>query len=93
MFVKFNKQQLYTIAEGDPQLKYKENPETEFKNNNGQLKLLTSELLLLTYYRKDETDVIYAGAAPGYHIRVLLKRFPELHFHLYDPRSFDKKLY
>jgi cap2 methyltransferase len=53
----------------------------------GQLKLFANELFALTYCWVPNAVVVYAGAAPGYHINVLAKMFPEATFHLYDPRE------
>ena len=60
----------------------------------GQLKLFTSELLFLTnYYDPTEVkDLIYIGAAPGDHLVVLSKMFPNLTFHLYDRSEFNLDL-
>jgi len=63
----------------------------------GQRKLLLTEIEFLTIYFKKKindkpTYVVYAGAAPGTHILYLSKLFPTVHFELYDPRNFSKKL-
>jgi hypothetical protein len=43
--------------------------------------------------RADEPcNVIYAGAASGSHILCLLQLFPCIHWHLWDPASFDHQL-
>lgn len=64
----------------------------------GQRKLLLSEIEFLTLFYKSEAYranpakkiyVIYAGASPGTHIKLLAKLFPKVHFVLYDPREFD----
>ncbi len=57
----------------------------------GQLKLLMSEIRFLTLYLEREhlnPQVVYAGASPGQHIPILLSLFPQVKFHLYDPRGF-----
>lgn len=61
------------------------------KLHSGQLKLFYSELLFLTYNydKNDNQKVLYIGAAEGYHITMLSKLFPELHFDLWDKREFD----
>lgn len=61
----------------------------------GQLKLFLSTFQFLTKYAlKDErTNVIYPGSSPGHNIPLLIKLFPNVVWHLYDPRSFDKRLY
>jgi len=75
----------------------------DIKNNLhwGQRKLLLSEIELLTLFYQSETFkkqpdkvvyMVYAGSAPGTHIRYLWKLFPEVYFVLYDPRDFDTVL-
>ena len=53
----------------------------------GQLKLLLSEMEFLLRFRDGGTSnhVVYAGAAPGNHIYVLLDLFPDISFTLVDP--------
>eukprot|EP00906_Rhabdomonas_costata_P032463 RCo045732 len=55
----------------------------------GQAKLLLSEMDFLSLHAKDNTLVVYAGAAPGLHIPYLAKLFPEVQFELIDPARFD----
>lgn len=57
----------------------------------GQRKLLLSEIQFLSLFLDSSLDnpiVVYAGAAPGIHIKCLSKLFPMCTFHLYDPRKF-----
>lgn len=70
----------------------------------GSRKLLMSEIELLALFWKPNPSeiselsskgigiarptVVYIGAAPGSHIDVLGQMFPEVEFHLYDPREF-----
>lgn len=59
----------------------------------GQRKLLMSEIEFLTQIAGDmakaETSaVVYAGAAPGTHIRCLSRLFPDVQFVLVDPAPF-----
>ena len=56
---------------------------------------MVSELQALTSYLEisECSTVVYIGAAPGDHIHVLSLLFPQLEFHLYDKRNFDKRLY
>lgn len=61
----------------------------------GQRKLLLSEIEFITLMydkykllKKKKVILLYVGAAPGYHIPILVKMFPNLHFHLYDPANF-----
>lgn len=64
----------------------------EYKNIHwGQRKLHMSEMDFFTTYtnRNDAYTVVYAGAANGQHIPLLLKLFPNLDFHLYDPAPFS----
>ena len=51
----------------------------------GQRKLLLSEIDFLTDFSKKGDLVIYAGAAPGLHITMLTKLFPDIEFILVDP--------
>lgn len=57
----------------------------------GQRKLLMSEIEFLTMYGKPGHPVVYAGAAPGTHIKHLAQLFPELDFVLVDPAPFNLK--
>lgn len=56
----------------------------------GQRKLLMSEIefLLLTLTHEKKCTVIYAGAAPGTHVRALADMFPSHTFVLVDPAPF-----
>jgi ubiquinone/menaquinone biosynthesis C-methylase UbiE len=65
----------------------------------GQFKLFLMEVEFLTLYFKkqskkysDSAIIVYAGAAPGTHILLLSKLFPNLQWDLYDPNKFDTKL-
>lgn len=90
----FDKDELFTIGEGDPQKKFND---TE-RNNNihlGQLKLLLSEMQLLVYHIDPAkvNQIIYIGAANGHHLYVLAKLFPQFIFHLFDiSDNWDKRL-
>lgn len=90
--IPFNKEDWMLLGNDDGELDYIPGQTT----NNihiGQLKLLISELVLFVYYSDDELkNVIYAGAAEGYHIYILSKMFPDFTFYLYDTRPFDKRL-
>lgn len=72
---------------------YKSNPSDLALNFHwGQRKLLLSEIEFLTFAPKDVKKVIYVGAAPGNHIPLLLKLFPDLFFVCYDdPQKFSIK--
>lgn len=60
----------------------------------GQRKLLISEIDFLTDYASQEDClVVYAGAASGAHISVLMKLFKRVRFHLYDTERFSSLLY
>lgn len=65
---------------------YIRNPST---NHWGQRKLIMSELDFLTRYSNDKSVVVYAGAAPGTHIKILARFFPKLKFVLVDPAPFN----
>lgn len=56
----------------------------------GQRKLLMSEIefLLQTLDTKNRYTVVYAGAAPGTHVRILADMFPSHTFILVDPAPF-----
>ena len=67
-------------------LKFNEYPKTHW----GQRKLLLSEIDLLNRIDKNTNWlVVYAGAAEGRHIRILVDMFPNTTFHLYDPNKFS----
>jgi hypothetical protein len=53
----------------------------------GQMKLLLSEIDFLTPFFGRSLRVIYAGAAPGVHIPILVKMFPTMQFVLVDPQA------
>ena len=82
------------ITNDYPRLKYYIRDEDNKKNviHFGQLKLLLTEIRFLTEYHKLSNIVVYAGAAPGHHIRYLSKLFPKHQFELYDPCEFDKDI-
>ncbi|EWM21625.1 Poly A polymerase regulatory subunit [Nannochloropsis gaditana] len=55
----------------------------------GQRKLFLNELELLTRYAEEGDLVLYAGAAPGWHLELLSRRFfPGVAFVLVDPAPF-----
>jgi len=58
----------------------------------GQRKLLLSLIQFLTLFwdpkKVSKPIVVYAGSAPGNNIAIVSKFFPEVEFHLYDPRDF-----
>lgn len=62
----------------------------------GQRKLLLGEIEFFTLYLQNNSieniTCIYAGAAPGTHIILLSKLFPNINFILYDPRDFSEEL-
>jgi len=58
----------------------------------GQRKLLFSEIEFLTLYGDKGCTIVYAGAAPGTHIKYLSEElFPDVNFVLVDPAPFDVK--
>jgi len=61
----------------------------------GQRKLLLTLIQFLTLFwdpsKIQNPIVVYAGAAPGLNIGIVSQFFPEIEFHLYDPRSFKIK--
>jgi hypothetical protein len=60
----------------------------------GQLKLLLNEIEFCTkiYDKNDDITLLYAGAAPGSHQKVMLELFPKFKYVLYDPNPFDEDL-
>jgi len=58
----------------------------------GQRKLLLNEILFLTNYGHLSNKIVYAGAAPGIHIRYLSSLFPDHTFELWDSSPFDDSL-
>lgn len=57
----------------------------------GQRKLLLSEIEFLSLYGDQAKVVVYAGAAPGTHIKALANMFPDHKFVLVDPANFTVK--
>ena len=57
----------------------------------GQRKLLFSEIEFLTNLGRRGDTIVYAGAAPGTHIRYLVDLFPGFKFVLVDPAPFTVK--
>lgn len=51
----------------------------------GQRKLFISEAYFFSKYLNEGDSVIYIGAAPGKHISIFAKYFPQTSFYLYDP--------
>jgi hypothetical protein len=60
--------------------------------HHGQRKLMLTEVLYLLQYGHLSNTVVYAGAAPGTHILLLIDLFPNLRFILWDPVKFDTRL-
>jgi len=63
--------------------------------HKGQTKLFVSEFKAICKLLKsgyDVKNIVYVGAAPGTHIVTLLKFFPDITFHLFDPAKFDDTL-
>lgn len=58
----------------------------------GQRKLLMAEIEFMTLYGDRSDTVLYVGAAPGLHLRVLVDLFPLHRFFLYDPCPFHPRL-
>ena len=57
----------------------------------GTTETLLSEIEFLTLFNEAGNLVVYAGAAPGTHIKYLSDLFPEKVFHLWDPAPFTVK--
>lgn len=60
--------------------------------HHGQRKLMLTEVLYLSMYGNLSNTVVYAGAAPGTHILLLMDLFPRHKFILWDPVKFDRRL-
>jgi cap2 methyltransferase len=71
-------------------LKYRqrEGGEVKLAMHFGQRKLLLTEIEFLTNCGNLSDTVVYVGSAPGYHIKLLTKYFPNHKFELYDPSKF-----
>jgi cap2 methyltransferase len=70
-------------------LKYRRRKgEVKIAMHFGQRKLLLSEIEFLTNCGNLSNIVVYAGSAPGYHIILLAKYFPNHKFDLFDPSKF-----
>lgn len=66
------------------------NIKTIERKNNNELKLLLSEILFINrYIENDNSLIVYIGAAPGTHINKLIKLYPNMRFHLYDPLEIE----
>lgn len=93
----YDKKNFLVLGDGDGASQYysrKDERKTALKW--GQLKLFTTELEFLNTYWDPNTVpnplVVYVGSAPGTHINILAKMFPQIQFHLYDGRAFDASL-
>ena len=81
-------------------IKYRGNKGGKLANNLvychlGQRKLFMTELQVLTRFLGQHLQgattpciIVYAGAAPGIHLPLLFKLFPNTMWHLYDPAPF-----
>lgn len=80
-----------TISRATRRLAYRKGSLSRFRMtmHNGQRKLLISEIEYLTIYGHLSRVIVYAGAAPGIHINLLIRMFPNHVFHLYDPAKFE----
>lgn len=84
-----------TLHERSPRLHYTGRKRIPFTGIHwGQRKLLASEVLFFldVLQAKQPYHVVYAGAACGTHILLLLNMFPQLTFTLVDPAPFDRRL-
>ena len=80
------------LDDGAPRARYRRRS-TEAKTvvHWGQRKLLLSEIEFLTAHAPRDGApalVVYAGGAPGTHVRLLARLFPWLQFELIDPAPF-----
>ena len=84
------------ISSSDPEMPYRRRKDEEKKSIRwGQRKLCLTLVQFLTLFwdpkKVPKPDVVYAGAAPGNNIAIVSQLFPEVEFHLYDPRPFKIK--
>lgn len=90
---RFNKV-ILDLNEVEPKFKYQKlNHILQSSLHWGQRKLFLSELDFLTRFYSDGDTMLYVGAAPGTHLKLIAKLFPNLKFILYDGRDFDPDLY
>ena len=80
----------------DPDLEYRRRKDEEKSSSSwGQRKLLLTLLQFISLFwdpdKVPEPKVVYAGAAPGTNIGIVSSFFPEIEFHLYDPKPFKIK--
>lgn len=81
------------LLSGAPRKRYQRRQADSFRAQEwGQRKLLLVEMEFLVKYAQEGDLVVYAGAAPGTHIPVLLDAFPSLRFELYDASPFHESL-
>ena len=86
-----------TLNPEDPELPYRRRKDEEKKSiAYGQRKLMLTLVQFITNFWDPEVvpnpKLVYAGAAPGTNIGIVSTMFPEIEFHLYDPRPFKIKL-
>ncbi|CAK91721.1 unnamed protein product (macronuclear) [Paramecium tetraurelia] len=81
------------LQENDKRKKYYSRAQREKEDviHWGQRKLLISEIWFLTKYGCLSRNIIYAGAAPGFHIQFLSDLFQNHKFYLFDPNDFQVK--
>lgn len=77
-----------------PQEQYRKLEESQRTTiHYGQLKLMMTDIMFLSIFwdpkKVPRPQVVIVGAAPGQHYPIFVKMFPEITFHLYDPRKFD----
>jgi hypothetical protein len=79
-----------TLDADASQLPYRQRPfELKGVVHWGQLKLMLSEIQFLSEHGHLSNTVVYAGSAPGTHIKLLSSMFPKHKFILWDPRPFN----
>ncbi len=90
--MEFQQKDLFLNSD-DNKEEYKQREDKDKKTISwGQRKLLLTVTQFLTYFLDLKNNpnpiVVYAGAAPGNNIDIISILFPEVEWHLYDPRSF-----
>ena len=82
-----------TFYPGHPELAYRRRTgEDRLSVHWGQRKLILAVVQFFIYFwdtisQIETPKVVYAGAAPGTNINLLVKMFPNFEWHLYDPRA------
>ena len=92
-FQPFDKPQIFLNPTDPRRVYFRRTDEKKTSVPWGQRKLLLVELAFFSLFwdpiQVPKPQIVYAGAAPGNHIEQLSIMFPEMTFHLWDPRPFQ----